>query len=252
MTAPAKVPHSDRNAQISDLAMFHTRKFGIKMDHAAAAILSLRLRTSGAGLQVTDRIVQYVHHFPEGEYLVFLHLATNRIEEIRKPHPRGIMSPPCMTFCMRQGFGLTEHDYKRIYDLLEASPEKAAATDRRATAEVVYDNNYWQVTADVRDRLIIRINSMVYVYATDHAIKRAKSRYGLVLTYEAAKEMVTAMQSGDYIPQKSSSEDHRGTIRATVHYDTEDFTIVYDPATQMIVTVTPPGDYDAARKRAGA
>ncbi len=63
--------------------------------------------------------------------------------------------------------------------------------------------------------------------------------------------MVAAMKSGDYVPQKSSSEDQRGTIRATVHYDMEDFTIVYDPETKMIVTVTPPGDYDPVRKAKG-
>lgn len=242
----------DRNEAISDLAVFHSRRLKLGLDRTTAKPIALALST-GPGMKVAHNLTQRVWRSSQGAFIVLQH-KTGRIEEIKPGHPRGYALPAVYAHGLRMGLGLDREDYGRLYDLAEKTLT-GVTEDRRLAADVPYNGSLWSVSIDLKDRLVLNLHNRVYDYATDHAIKRAKERYSLVLTYEAARFMHEAMESGNYVRQESGHEAARlapHTIRATVHYDMEDFTIVYDPDTKMIVTVTPPGDFDYARKLAGA
>lgn len=238
----------DRNAPISDLAVFQSSRLKLGLDRTNTKDLGQTLR-SQPGLRVGN-VTHHVWKSPLGAMIVILHGVTGRIEGVKPGHPKGFALSGVTAYGLRMGFGLEHDDYRRIYDLAEANLSELTS-ERRFSTVVPYNGSEWDVSLDLKDRIIVNLNDRVYKYATDHAIKRAKQRYSLVLTYEAARAMHEAMESGNYVKQEQGRDFQAHTIRATVHYDMEDFTIVYDPQTKMIVTVTPPGDFDHSRKLAG-
>lgn len=252
---------SDRHAAISDLATFQSRRLGAPIDRA----LGEKVRDALKGrdpLVVHGNQTMFVTTVAGKEVVIAIG-PLGRIEAVRHPHPKGIVTSQALSFAtLRLGLTFTNDDFKRIYDLVEKAPDRKDEGMDRASATVSHEGQEYDVVIGLRDRIILRINMAVFNYATIHAVKRAKDRYGLVLTGSIASEMLAKLKAGDYVKQEAGrnvrnpldmgTHEKSHHIRATVTYDCEDFTVIYDPHTETIVTVTPPGDFDPARKRAGA
>lgn len=252
---------SDRHAAISDLAVFQSKRLGAPIDRAKGEVIRQTLKGVAPYLTFGNQTLYPVQ--VGGKEVVLALGPQGRIEAVRPAHPKGIATSQALSYATtRLGLTLTNDDYKAIYDLVENATDRKDEGCHRVSATVTYEGDDYEVVIGLKDRMILRINKTVLRFATAHAIKRAKERYGLILNSTTAQEILKKLQTGDYVrceagrtvrnPLDMGNHEKAHHIRATVNYDCEDFTVIYDPHTETIVTVTPPGDFDPARKRAGA
>lgn len=244
------------NSSISglcDLAGYQARKLGLKLTPAQVGIMLDRL--------VNDKsLIRYrlPPHFENvvmtvGGREVVVNWSPGRvqIENFSAPHPKGVITPAALRYALNGGMPVDQEFLARVIAALEKfSTEKTLGEGSLVSGSVIVDGDKFDVTIDGHRR-IVRFSRHVLRYATAHAIQRAKQRYDLPLTYDVAEEMVSLMKSGQFVKNEPAPGDDRETIRGTIHYDMEDFTIVYNPSQEKIVTVTPLGDYDRKRHLRG-
>lgn len=156
-----------------------------------------------------------------------------------EPHPYGIMSPGAHADALREGLPSQEsvgHDLLRLFE--NEDLEHVYSGGWKYTASVVYRDLELDVTVNVVQRRIVGIRLSVMKFASNHAVARAKERYGLILNTETAKEIVDILKTGNkkVLSQKDDIE------RVELLYDMEIFTVVWDTENEKIITVVPTGE----------
>lgn len=242
---------------IYDLALYQARKFGLNVSTKAQVdALLARLENDQTLVRCTlpPMLESVVMTINGKEVVVIWRPSAKRIEQFQHPHPKGMITKAALRYAMNGGIPVDQDHLKRIITEFERpTVAKHVVSDDGLlrSATIIVDGDKLDVTVDCRSRMIVRVGRYVLRFATVHAIERAKQRYDLPLTYDVAEEMVMLMRAGKFVPNAAAPGDERDTIRGTVHYDMEDFTVVYDPTVEKIVTVTPLGDWDRKRKQRG-
>lgn len=202
----------------------------------------------GAGARfrydMLNGISRFVFDEPDGSVVVreYRPEYPNDLIRVGDPHPKGLWTYTARDHAIRAGLrdaDVVATDLIRLFEN-ESIPKRYLGNSLFG-ATVQYEGQTLDVEVNVFDRKLVRVSQRVKKFASDHAIERAKQRYNLILDAETAEAMVEMMKTGQYVATEGA---HGGRIRAELTYDTEVFTVVYAPETEMIITITPTGAYD--------
>lgn len=202
----------------------------------------------GAGARfrydMMNNVTRFVFDEPDGSVVVkeYRPEYPNDLIRVADPHPKGLWTYTAREQSIRAGLRDSDDVARDLIRLFEdESVPKRYLGAELFGATVKYEDQTLDVEINVFDRKLVRVSQRVKKFASEHAISRAKQRYNLILDAETAEAMVNLMKAGQYVPTEGARGDR---IRAELTYDTEVFTVVYAPETEMIITITPTGAYD--------